>query len=79
MKKDEILKKIQEKDKQIEMFQKRMRTSDLCADLYDNAIVERAILKKELKECERTFLSKMVEKFVPKHKQEKLISDYFKN
>ena len=78
MKKEEILKKIQEKDKQIEMFQKRMKTSDLCADLYDKAIVERAILKKELEECEKTFLSKITEKFAQKKTPNKRICDYFK-
>lgn len=78
MKKEEILKKIEEKDRQIEMFQKRMKTSDLCADLYDKAILERAILKKELAECEKTFVSKIVEKITPKKKQDKRICDYFK-
>lgn len=78
-KKEEILKKIQEKEQQIEMFRKRMKTSDLCADLYDKAILEKAILKKELEECETNQIMKMIKKFVPKSKQKKLICDYFKD
>ncbi len=79
MKKEEILKKIQEKEQQIEMFRKRMKTSDLCADLYDKAILEKAILKKELEECEKNQLMKMVKKFLPKTKKKTLICDYFKD
>lgn len=77
MKKEEILKKIEEKEYQIEMFKKRLKTSDLCADLYDKAILEKAILKKELEECEKNQIMKMVKKFIPKSKQKTFICDYF--
>ena len=80
VKKEEILKKIEENEQQIEMFRKRMKTSDLCAELYDKAILDKAILKKELEECEKNQIMKMVKKFIPKHKMKKvLICDYFKD
>ena len=76
VKKEEILKKIEEKEQQIEMFRKRMKTSDLCADLYDKAILEKAILKKELEELEKNPIAEKFKKIFPK--KEKLICDYFK-
>lgn len=78
MKKEELLKKIKEKEYQIEMFRKRIQTSDLCAELYDKAILEKAILKKELEEYDNNKLLQMVKKFIPKTKK-KLICDYFKS
>lgn len=78
-KREELIRKIQEKEQQIEMFRKRMKTSDLCADLYDKALVEKAVLKKELEELEKSKLLKLVNKFVPKDKKNKLICDYFKD
>lgn len=77
-KKEELIQKIKEKEQQIEMFRKRMKTSDLCADLYDKALVEKAVLKKELEELEKSKLLRLVNKFVPKDKKNKLICDYFK-
>ena len=77
VKKEEILKKIEEKEQQIEMFRKRMKTSDLCADLYDKAILEKAILKKELENLEKNPIVEKVKKVFSK--KEKLICDYFKN
>ena len=78
MKKEELLKKIKEKEYQIEMFKKRMQTSNLCAELYNNAILEKAILKKELEEIDNNKLISMVKKFLPKSKKS-LICDYFKS
>ena len=77
VKKEEILKKIEEKEQQIEMFRKRMKTSDLCADLYDKAILEKAILKKELENLEKNPIVEKVKKVFSK--KEKLICDYFKS
>ena len=82
MKKEEIIKKIEETDEQIKTFKKRLKTSDLCEDLYDNAILQKAILLKELENCDKNPVienfKKGVKKLMPK--QEKtLICDYFKS
>ena len=80
MKKEEILKKIEETDEQIKKFKKRLKTSDLCEDLYDNAILQKAILMKELEHCDKNpvveGLKKGINKIIPKKKT--LICDYFK-
>lgn len=77
MKKQEILKKLEETNEQINKFKKRLRTSDLCEDLYDNAILQKAILMKELEECDKNPIVEGFKKMLPKTKKT-LICDYFK-
>lgn len=81
MKKEEILKKIEETDEQIKMYKKRLKSSDLCEDLYDEAILRKAILLKELEDCDKNpiieGLKKGVKKLMPK-RNKTLICDYFK-
>ena len=82
MKKDEILKKLEETQEQINKFKKRLKTSDLCEDLYDNAIMQKAILLKELEECDKNPIAESIKngvrKLLPK-KEKTLICDYFKS
>ena len=81
MKKQEILKKLEETQEQINKFRKRLKTSDLCEDLYDNAILQKAILLKELEECDKNPIvegfKNSVKHLLPK-KEKTLICDYFK-
>lgn len=77
MKKEEIIKKIEETEEQIQKFKLRMKSSDLCRDLYDNAILQKAILKKELENCDKNPLIEGFKKLLPKKKT--LICDYFKS
>lgn len=81
MKKEEILKRIEETDEQIKMYKKRLKSSDLCEDLYDKAILQKAILIKELENCDKNpvveSLKKGVKKLMPK-REKTLICDYFK-
>lgn len=81
MKKEEILKKIEQVDEQIKKFKKRLKTSDLCEDLYDNAILQKAILMKELEDCNKNPIVETFKSSVRKLMQKgekKLICDYFK-
>lgn len=81
MRKEEILKKLEETQEQINKFKKRLKTSDLCEDLYDNAILQKAVLLKELEECDKNPVVEAVKKGVGRllPKREKtLICDYFK-
>ena len=82
VKRDEILKKLEETQEQINKFKKRLKTSDLCEDLYDNAILQKAILLKELEECNKNpvveTIKKGVNRLLPK-REKTLICDYFKS
>lgn len=76
LKKKHLQQHIQEKESQIQKFKMRLKSSDLCESLYNKAILEKAILKKELEEAQKNKFVEAVKKFIPKKKE--LICDYFK-
>ena len=81
VKKQEILKKLEETEKQIKKFKKRLKTSDLCEDLYDNALIQKAILLKDLEDCDKNRLVENIKKGINNilpGKKKTLICDYFK-
>ena len=59
MKKEHLRQKIEEKECQIQQFKMRLETSDLCEDLYNKAILEKAILKKELDDMQDKYEQKI--------------------
>ena len=77
MKKQELLKEIERTNAQINMYKKRLKTSDLCEELCDEAILKKAILLKELEKCDKNPIIEGIKKIVPKRKKV-LICDYFR-
>ncbi len=77
MKKKHLLQNIKEKESQIQKFKLRLESSELCEDLYNKAILEKAILKKEFENAQKNKFVEAIKKFIPKKKE--LICDYFKN
>ena len=77
MKKKELLEEIERTNEQISMYRKRLKTSDLCEDLYDDAILKKAVLLKELENCDKNPIIEGIKNFLPKRKKT-LICDYFK-
>ena len=76
MKKHQLKKQIFQKELQIKKLNLHHSTSEVCEQLYNSLILEKAILKKELEELEKKpFLEKIKKCF---SKKEKLICDYFK-
>ena len=75
MKKEHLRQKIEEKECQIQQFKMRLETSDLCEDLYNKAILEKAILKKELDDMSKNKIVEKIKKIIP-HKKTK-ICDFF--
>lgn len=75
--KDELIKKITELNIQIKKFEQRMQYSNICRDLYDGAVLQRAVLKKELEEYDKNPVLGKLKKLFP-HKKT-LICDYFKS
>jgi len=76
LKKKHLQQQIEEKELQIQQFKLRLESSDLCETLYNKAILEKAILKKELEDAEKNKFVEAVKKIIPKKKE--LICDYFK-
>lgn len=72
-----IKKRIAEKELQIKKLHLHQTSSDVCNQLYNTLILEKAILKKELEQLEKNNIIEAIKKIIPK--KEKLICDYFKN
>ncbi len=75
MKKHQLKKQILQKELQIKKLQLHQATSDICNQLYNSLILEKAILKKELENLDKNpVLEKLKNTF---RKKEKLICDYW--
>ena len=72
-----LLKKIQQKELQIKKLHLHQSSSDVCNQLYNTLILEKAILCKELQELNKNPIIETAKKLLPK--REKLICDYFKS
>lgn len=75
-KKQQLLKRIQHKELQIKKLHLHQESNDVCNQLYNTLILEKAILNKELKEIDKNPIIEAVKKAIPR--SEKLICDYFK-
>lgn len=75
--KNHLKKQIHLKELQIKKLHLHQSSSDVCNQLYNTLILEKAILKKELENLEKNPLVEKVKKMFSR--KEKLICDYFKN
>ena len=75
MKKKHLQQHIEEKESQIQKFKLRLKSSDVCESLYNKAILEKAILKKELEELDKNKFVESIKKILPRKKER--ICDYF--
>ena len=76
MKKHQLKKQIFQKELQIKRLHLHHSTSEVCEQLYNSLILEKAILKKELEELEKKPLLEKIKNCFSK--KEKLICYYFK-
>ena len=74
--KQQLQKRIQQKELQIKKLHLHQSSSDVCNQLYNTLILETAILKKELAELDKNKVVEAIKRVIPK--REKLICDYFK-
>ena len=72
-----LVKRIQQKELQIKKLHLHQSSSEVCNQLYNTLIIEKAILKKELQELNKNPIAEAVKRVLPK--REKLICDYFKS
>ena len=77
MKKHLLKKQILQKELQIKKLHLHQSSSDICNQLYNSLILEKAVLKKELEELDKNPLVEGIKKVFTK--KEKLICDYFKS
>ena len=76
-KKQLLLNKIQQKELQLKKLHLHQSSSDVCNQLYNTLILEKAILNKELQELNKNPIIETAKKLLPK--RDKLICDYFKS
>ncbi|MCQ2754309.1 MAG: hypothetical protein MJ231_04580 [bacterium] len=74
--KQQLQKRIQQTELQIKKLALQSTGNEVCEDLYNSLILQKAILKKQLENASKNPLVESVKKIIP-HK-EKLICDYFK-
>ncbi len=75
--KKELISAIKKKELQLAKLKSHIDKSDVCADIYDKLLIEKAILKKQLDDLQNNTIANRIKHLFPK--REKLICDYFKN
>ncbi len=74
--KKELIKSIREKEIQLAKLKEHVDKSSVCSDLYNKVVLQKAILKKELDDMNKSKLADKVRYLFPRKKT--LICDYFK-
>lgn len=67
---------IREKEIQLSKLKEHIDKSEVCSDLYNRMLIEKAVLKKELDDLQQKSIVNRIKHLLPK--REKLICDYFK-
>ena len=75
--KQQLIKRIKEKELQIKKLDYHKSSSDVCNQLYNTLVLEKAILKNELEMINKNPIIEAIKHIKPK--KEKLICDYFNN
>lgn len=74
--KDKLIRSIKEKEHQLSKLKEHIYKSEVCSDLYNKMLIEKAVLKKQLDDLQNKSLVNRIKHLIPKN--EKLICDYFK-
>lgn len=73
--KQQIKKRIQQIELQIKKLNLHASSSEVCEDLYNSLILQKAVLKKQLDDLNKNPIIESIKKVIPR--REKLICDYF--
>ena len=71
----QLKKRIQQTELQIKKLDMHSSASEVCEDLYNSLILQKAIMKKQLEDMDKNPILEKFKRILP-HK-EKLICDYF--
>ncbi len=74
--KEKLKSSIREKEIQLSKLKEHIDKSEVCSDLYNRMLIEKAVLKKELDNLQNRSIVNRIKHLLPK--REKLICDYFK-
>lgn len=73
--KRELISSIREKEIQLAKLREHIDKSEVCSDLYNKVLIEKAILKKQLEDLQNNSIVNRIKHLLPR--QERLICDYF--
>ncbi len=73
--KQQLKKQIYQTELQIKKLDLHASDSEICSDLYNSLILQKAIMKKKLEELEKNPVVEKFKQLIPR--KEKLICDYF--
>ncbi len=76
MKKKDLKQAIREKEIQLSKLEQHIDKSKTCSEVYNNVLMEKAILKKELQDSSKNQFAERIKQLIPRKKT--LICDYFK-
>lgn len=71
----QLKKRIAQTELQIKKLDLHASSSEVCEDLYNSLILQKAVMKKQLEELEKNPVIEKFKKLLPR--KEKLICDYF--
>ena len=74
--KEKLKSSIREKEIQLSKLKEHIDKSEVCSDLYNKMLIEKAVLKKQLEDLQNKSIVNRIKHLLPK--REKLICDYFK-
>ena len=74
--KRELISSIKQKELQLSKLREHIDKSDVCSDLYNKVLIEKAILTKQLEDLQNRSLVSRIKHLLPR--QEKLICEYFR-
>ena len=74
--KQDLIFSIKEKELQLSKLKEHIDKSEICSDLYNKVLIEKAILTKQLEELQNKSLINRIKHLLPR--KEKLICDYFR-
>lgn len=74
--KNKLIYSIKEKELQLSKLKEHIDKSEICSDLYNKMLIEKAVLKKQLEDLQNKSLVNRIKHLLPK--KERLICDYFK-
>lgn len=75
--KKQLIASIHEKELQLAKLKQHIDKSDICSDLYNKVLIEKAILKKQLDDLKNNSIASRIKHLVSR-RDSKLICDYFK-
>ena len=74
--KKELIESIEQKESQLSKLKEHINKSEVCSDLYNKILIEKAILKKQLDDLKNNTIVNRIKHLIPR-RGERLICDYF--